>query len=274
MDNKTYSNECMLSCADPLHPNSIKLAYTGPCTQCGGHCPKLYAAVCSTKGVTFGNACHAFCNHAKIASLGACKPSPTPSPAPGCICFDLYKPVCATDPATKLPRTYGNSCQAACAKATLIYDGECGQKEGGCICTMEYNPVCGNDGKLYSNPCVARCAGITLYTQGECNSPSPAPQPVEDCQVCTLEYLPQCGMDSKTYGNKCGLRCANPKSPGSVKLAYAGECKPSCTNACAGSKEYKPVCVKSDEGISAYGNTCYAACNGAPGARADACPAP
>ncbi len=120
-------------CADPLRPNSIKLAYTGPCTQCGGQCPKLYLPVCSTKEETFGNPCHAYCKDAKIASLGACKPQPEPS-APvneaGCVCIALYKPVCATDPATKLPKTYGNSCQANCAKATFLYDGECGNKGG------------------------------------------------------------------------------------------------------------------------------------------------
>ncbi len=91
---------------------------------------------------------------------------------------------------------------------------------------------------------------------------------------CSPQYAPQCGMDGKTYGNKCGLRCANPKSPGSVKLAYVGECKPTCTAACAGSKEYKPVCVKSRDYVTTYGNSCYAKCNGAPGASAGACPAP
>ncbi len=42
----------------------------------------------------------------------------------GCICIELYQPVCA-----KLPngekKTFSNACFAKCAKATVVHDGPC-----------------------------------------------------------------------------------------------------------------------------------------------------
>ncbi|MGA3302658.1 MAG: hypothetical protein ABSC72_05135 [Methylovirgula sp.] len=42
----------------------------------------------------------------------------------GCICMELYQPVCAKLP-TGEKKTFSNACFAKCAKATVIHDGPC-----------------------------------------------------------------------------------------------------------------------------------------------------
>ncbi len=42
----------------------------------------------------------------------------------GCICMELYRPVCAKLPSGE-KKTFSNACFAKCAKAILIHDGPC-----------------------------------------------------------------------------------------------------------------------------------------------------
>lgn len=42
----------------------------------------------------------------------------------GCICMEIYLPVCATPP-NGAKQTYSNACFAKCAKATVIHKGPC-----------------------------------------------------------------------------------------------------------------------------------------------------
>ncbi len=104
-----------------------------------------YRPVCGNDGKQYSNPCMARCAGITIFKEGECsKPVPsTPASEAGCVCPALYKPVCATDPATKLPKSYGNSCQAGCAKAAFLYDGECGNKGGDVdvfLCTQLHVP--------------------------------------------------------------------------------------------------------------------------------------
>ncbi len=42
----------------------------------------------------------------------------------GCICMELYQPVCAKLPSGE-KKTFSNACFAKCAKAILVHDGPC-----------------------------------------------------------------------------------------------------------------------------------------------------
>jgi hypothetical protein len=53
--------------------------------------------------------------------LAADQPKPDEK---GCICMDLYLPVCAALPDGK-SQTFSNACFAKCASATIIHQGAC-----------------------------------------------------------------------------------------------------------------------------------------------------
>jgi hypothetical protein len=65
---------------------------------------------------TYGNICLANNARARVLHVGPCL---------GPICFMVWMPVCALNPATHKPMTYSNLCWAQNANAIWLYNGEC-----------------------------------------------------------------------------------------------------------------------------------------------------
>uniref|UniRef100_A0A8C0IS04 Kazal-like domain-containing protein n=1 Tax=Chelonoidis abingdonii TaxID=106734 RepID=A0A8C0IS04_CHEAB len=128
----TYANECVL-CEAILNGATIDLAHTGKCKEkvvidCSRYqrtkdprkiaCPRIYAPVCGTNGVTYDNECMLCAEILKGATIGLahkgkcmvkvmddCAEYPKPQKGKQFACTMIYRPVCGTNGIT-----YSNKC--------------------------------------------------------------------------------------------------------------------------------------------------------------------
>lgn len=148
-DGKTYGNDCEANRA------GTSVATEGTCEapaakRCGTGITGIAETCDDDQLCDFGT--HGGCGLAD--QMGTCKAKPFACPA-------VVLKVCGCD-----GKTYGNSCEAERAGATVARDGECAAPEP-VFCPDVYIPVCGADGKTYSNDCFAS-QHTTVAHKGAC----------------------------------------------------------------------------------------------------------
>ena len=115
-------------------------------------CDEDWKPVCSSRGITYFNKCHAICYMDWKYVDGECLNR--------CDCIDETKPVCGLN-----GKTYENACMAVCqgVNIDLRIRGPCP-----CNCEENYDPVCSSAGVTYINVCRAACDGVGIRYQGSC----------------------------------------------------------------------------------------------------------
>jgi hypothetical protein len=117
-------------------------------------CDEEWKPVCSTRGITYYNKCHAICYMDLRFVEGECLKR--------CDCLDEARPVCGTN-----KKTYLNACMAACqgVQIDMTITGPCT-----CDCDESVNRVCGKNGITYLNACYAGCDGVGVRYQSRCTN--------------------------------------------------------------------------------------------------------
>lgn len=95
-------------------------------SQPGCACPEHYDPVCGENNKTYSNDCFARCAGVEVLHRGQCRREEEPvnprRTTEGCVCTEVYEPVCGTD-----HKTYSNACRARCRGVEVLSRGRCGQ---------------------------------------------------------------------------------------------------------------------------------------------------
>ncbi|XP_068617844.1 serine protease inhibitor dipetalogastin-like [Battus philenor] len=183
-DGRTYSNECMLKCAQASNP-LITLESAGRCKREAPSCFCTFEnnPICASNGETYSNDCEFRCQQSADPTLrinyrGECraKRQVNIGSLSHCTCPRDAKNVCGTDGAT-----YSNACVLECAAGfnpglSMLHAGPCdnsvkvidqAENVPPCTCARNVRPVCASNGVTYTNECLMRCSGTHLYVQSE-----------------------------------------------------------------------------------------------------------
>lgn len=178
-------------------PNARQRCVGAVCRQTCA-CPESWAPVCGANGVTYRNACQAFCAGAlSTAQEGAC-PRRTIVER-GCEgCRRDSGALCGQD-----RQEYADEC--ALCQAGIPSAGPAPCAPLACDCNTKVEPVCGVNGVTFGNACLAACVGVQVAAEGACPTVATADQ-CAAFGACELECPRGFEVDPESGCRTCTCR--------------------------------------------------------------------